>query len=298
MESTNTQSNGAFYCFDKPTGISSAKFLHQIKKQINTKKIGHTGTLDPFASGLLVVATFQALKYISYLQEEPKVYQATISLGTQTDTLDLTGQVIDKKPVPIINQDKIKQTLEQFIGSFEQEVPDFSAAKYKGKPRYYWARKDIPIPKKTKKVIIAKLELLGFNQNQIQIKVWASKGSYIRQLGLDIAQALGTCGHLVSLRRLTSGFFSLLNPNLISKISDSQLSLVEYPIAKSLVHYPAYLLNPEQKEQLYFGKSLDLKSEGLPEGLLRLFSDNQFLGLGLYKNEVLLPKRLMATNKE
>jgi len=195
---------------DKPVGPTSFRIVQQVRRALKIKKVGHAGTLDPFASGLLIVCVGRpATRLVSSLMEGEKEYEATLQLGVETDTQDLTGQVIAEKLVGEIDRDRVRDCLTQFIGEQLQTPPQYSALKHKGKPLYYYARKGIKVTKEPRKIQIREIELLSLDQNSMQIRVVFSKGTYIRTLSADIGRSLGCGAHLTGLRRLRSGRFTV-----------------------------------------------------------------------------------------
>lgn len=204
-----TQPRGVLL-IDKPCGPTSFRIVQQIRRALKIKKVGHAGTLDPFASGLLVVCVSrQATKHIEILMDGDKEYLATIQLGTETSTLDPEGEITARHPVPPLDETKIKVILDQFTGNLLQVPPQFSAVKHKGKPLYKYARQGIEIKKEPRPITIHALELISYQPEQLQVRVVCSKGTYIRVLGADIGQALGCGGYLTALRRLRCGHLSV-----------------------------------------------------------------------------------------
>ena len=195
---------------DKPVGPTSFRIVQQVRRALKIKKVGHAGTLDPFASGLLVVCVGRpATRLVSSLMEGEKEYEATLQLGVETDTQDLTGQVIAEKQVGEIDRDRVRDCLAQFTGEQLQTPPQYSALKHKGKPLYYYARKGIKVTKEPRKIQIREIELLSLDPDSMQIRVVCSKGTYIRTLAADIGRSLGCGAHLTGLRRLRSGRFTV-----------------------------------------------------------------------------------------
>jgi tRNA pseudouridine55 synthase len=195
---------------DKPVGPTSFKIVQRVRWGLKIKKVGHAGTLDPFASGLLVVCVGRpATKIISSLMDGEKEYEAILQLGVETDTQDLTGQVIAENQVGEIQPGSINTCLQQFTGELLQTPPQYSALKYKGKPLYYYARKGITVTKEPRKIQIREIELLSLGDDSMQIRVVCSKGTYIRTLAADIGRFLGCGAHLTGLRRLRSGRFTV-----------------------------------------------------------------------------------------
>lgn len=193
--------------------LSSGDVVKTIKSKLNLRKVGHCGTLDPFAEGILIVVsgseTARSDEYMSYI----KTYQTIITLGTQTDTLDSTGTIIRSRPVlnEKYNQEFIENILSSFVGTINQRPPSFSAKKINGVRLYKLARKDVFIHLKPIEVIIEDIKFISFEDNQLSLEIKCQKGTYIRQLGYDIAKAMGTTGHLKSLIRTQIGSFSYEN---------------------------------------------------------------------------------------
>lgn len=196
---------------DKGEGETSAGIVRKVKRVLNIAKVGHAGTLDPFATGLLIVLLGQGTKLSSYLMDGEKRYQATIRLGIETDTLDPTGRVIRTRPVPEISLKTIEREIGAFVGEIEQTPPAFSALKYNGQRAYRWARKGLAVDLKKRKVKIHRIEITALDLPDIGVDVVCSRGTYVRSLAADFGQRLGTGGHLKALRRLKSGFFSVKN---------------------------------------------------------------------------------------
>lgn len=198
------------FTVDKPAGPSSFRMVQLVRRALNIKKTGHAGTLDPFATGLLVICAGRpATKIISQLMDGEKVYEATMLLGVETTTQDTEGEVVARRPVVDITQERVERCLAGFIGEQAQVPPLYSALKHKGKPLYYYARKGVDIEREPRLITISAIECLGLDHEAISIKVCCSKGTYIRTLAADIGRELGCGAHLTALRRLRSGFFSV-----------------------------------------------------------------------------------------
>ena len=195
---------------DKPVGPTSFRMVQLVRRALQIKKVGHTGTLDPFASGLLVICSGRAAtKTIPLLMEGEKEYTATLQLGIETDSQDLTGTVIRRSPVPDLSSTRIEECLGAFVGEQLQQPPNFSALKFQGKPLYYYARKGMTVEKEPRLIFVREIEALGRQEDQLRIRVVCGKGTYIRALAADIGAALGCGAHLVALRRLRNGPFSV-----------------------------------------------------------------------------------------
>lgn len=212
---------------DKPKGMTSRDVVNIVSKKYSTKKVGHTGTLDPIATGVLVLCIGKATKLVSRLTSLEKEYIATVILGEETDTLDITGNIIDDK-ICIKTQKEIEEVLKSFIGSYNQEVPKYSAVKINGKKLYEYAREDknVILPKRI--VHIKSIELLGDvtyknNKTIFSFKCVVSKGTYIRSLIRDIAQRLNTVGIMSDLRRVKQGSFDIKNSIKLENLSNDDI---------------------------------------------------------------------------
>jgi tRNA pseudouridine55 synthase len=204
------------FLIDKPAGPSSFAMVRNVRRILGIKKVGHAGTLDPFASGLLVVCAGRpATRMISQLMEGEKEYLATLTLGRETTTQDPEGEVVAERAVNDLSEEVITQCLQSFIGVQEQVPPAYSALKHKGKPLYYYARKGIEIKKEARQITIHSLDRvdgsgsLGGELTELKIRVVCSKGTYIRTLAADIGRKLGCGAYLSALRRIRSGLFSV-----------------------------------------------------------------------------------------
>ncbi len=204
----NTAIEAGIVLINKPTGPSSFRVVQDVRRAMSVKKVGHSGTLDPFASGLLIICIGRlATKIIPLLMKEEKEYQATLRLGVETETQDPEGKITVRRPVPALDFEKIDLCLNDFIGQQDQTPPQYSALKHKGKPLYYYARRGIKVIKEPRRIEIKTLERLKLNDDTLTIRVVCSKGTYIRTLAADIGKALGCGAHLTSLRRTRIGPF-------------------------------------------------------------------------------------------
>ncbi len=201
---------GAILNFYKPIGKSSFWVVKKVKGLVNAK-VGHAGTLDPFAEGVLLLCTGRATKQAASLMELTKEYIGDVELGIETDTDDLTGKIINQHEVPLLNHAQVQQICNNFVGNIFQIPPMFSAKKVQGRRLYKIARKGGSVERKPKSVHIDRIDLLSFNGQIAKIKVTCSKGTYIRALARDIGHRIGCGGHLRSLIRTRIGEFELLN---------------------------------------------------------------------------------------
>lgn len=208
------------FLVDKPVGPSSFKMVQQVRRVLQIKKVGHSGTLDPFASGLLIICVGRAAtKIISQLMGGTKKYEATLKLGFESDTFDPEGNIVATGSFAGIDQQRMHSCLEKFRGEQEQIPPQFSALKHKGKPLYYYARKGIVIEKEARKIKILDIACTSCSGGEATIQVSCSKGTYIRTLASDIGKELGCGAYLTGLRRTANGPFFVDNAlpgNLLS----------------------------------------------------------------------------------
>lgn len=212
---------------DKKIGLTSRDEVNIVSKKLNTKKVGHIGTLDPFADGLLICLVNQATKIAPYLENLDKEYLATLKLGEATDTADKTGEVIERKEIPILSKEKINEVFVSMLGKNLQVPPMYSAIKINGKQLYKYAREGEMIERKPREITIYSLSLISFEQDSITFICKVSKGTYIRTLAEEIAQKLNTVGHLNSLTRTKIGEFSLNDANSSDNVSEENIIPIE-----------------------------------------------------------------------
>ena len=227
---------------DKDVNYSSFQAFNKAKRLIKAYKVGHSGTLDPFATGLLVVTVNKATKVNQFIETQDKEYIATLKLGVKTSTLDLEGEVLATKEVPSLNEELIINALNKFKGKIKQIPPMFSALKVNGQKLYDLARQGIEIERKEREVEIINIELISFNEDEIKFKVHCSKGTYIRTLGESISEELNTYGHLIQLRRTRVGNFKVEDAYKLDELDNFKL----FPIKDALTHYPKIQLNDDE----------------------------------------------------
>tara|TARA_Y100000748_G_scaffold304163_1_gene312189 strand:- start:4525 stop:5166 length:642 start_codon:yes stop_codon:yes gene_type:complete len=193
----------------KPIGLTSFGVVKAVKKITKEKKVGHGGTLDPFAEGVLIIGTGKDTKKLSEITNLDKSYVALLNLGSETDTLDIEGQIIETARIPVITEKIIEETLKSFEGFSMQIPPMYSAKRINGKRLYKLARKNITVKREPAKIHIHEIKILDYSLDQISFKVTCTKGTYIRVLGSDIAKKLGTLGYLEALKRTSIGNYSV-----------------------------------------------------------------------------------------
>ena len=298
---------------DKPQGMTSQQVVSKVKYLLksdvhDSKKAGHTGTLDPMATGLLPICLGEATKFSHYQLDAIKSYQAIIKLGEQTDTGDAEGQIIATIPVPNVTQAMLQSVTEQFLGEIMQVPPMYSALKKDGKKLYELAREGIEVERAARPLTIYQLSLTPLSAQQLQLTVTCSKGTYVRVLAEDIAKALGTVGHLTALRRIQTGDFEIANAITLADFAALDVAarfdklLAVDACVRSL---PSLLLDDNQSKRVRQGQRLNVKTTMLTQQLIltanqtfRLFDDHQqFLGTGLLEpNGRLQPMKLVNLN--
>ena len=205
---------------DKPIGWSSFDVVKKIKNITKHTKVGHGGTLDPFASGVLIIGTESDTKKLTGITNSDKAYEAQLELGKTTNTLDSEGEIVDTKQTPELDSDIIKSVLNKFLGKQKQKPPMYSAKKYKGVRLYKLARKNIEVERKDVDISIHNIELVDYNKNIVRFVVECSKGTYVRVLGKDIAKKLDTIGYLSALKRTKVGDFLISDSVSIDRFQE------------------------------------------------------------------------------
>lgn len=244
---------------DKQVGATSYDAVRLVKRIFNTNKVGHCGTLDPFASGLLIIGINQATKVMTFLEHDYKEYEAVIKLGSFTDTYDLTGKVIENKEVVSFNKETLENVLASFLGEITQVPPIYSSIHIDGKKLYEYARENIKVDVPERKVNIFDIKLLDYTSDTIKIYVKCSRGTYIRSLGVDIAKKLDNLGHLISLRRLSIGNVSVNDANNFDSLKEGNVNLI--PICKALSFKNLHIKDERILKRVYNGQDLILKNE-------------------------------------
>ena len=298
---------------DKPQGMTSQQVVSKVKYLLksdvdDSKKAGHTGTLDPMATGLLPICLGEATKFSHYQLDAVKSYQAIIKLGEQTDTGDAEGEIITTIPVPHVTQAMLQSVTEQFLGEIMQVPPMYSALKKDGKKLYELAREGIEVERAARPLTIYQLSLTPLSDQQLQLTVTCSKGTYVRVLAEDIAKALGTLGHLTALRRIQTGDFEIANAIPLADFAalDVAARFDKLLAVDACVHsLPSLLLDDSQSKRIRQGQRLNVKATMLTQQLIlnvnqtfRLFDGHeQFLGTGLLEpNGRLQPMKLVNLN--
>lgn len=246
---------------DKPKGITSHDVVKKVKRRLGAAKVGHTGTLDPFATGVLILLLNNATKLAPFLAEQEKEYRFNVHFGVETDTQDSTGTVVATRPCKPLSKAEIKKACAAFIGEIEQRVPRYSAVRVRGKRLYQLARQGVEITPPSRKVKIKRFTLQEFEWPEATFEVTCSKGTYVRSLGVDLARNLNCCGHVSQLRRLASGGFDLGRAvplvELDGLVAKGNLGQVLIPSAEALHDYPALRVSYLAAEKIRQGGALN-----------------------------------------
>ncbi len=288
---------------DKPPGLSSNDALIRSKRLLNAAKAGHTGTLDPFATGLLPLCFGEATKFTQDLLDADKTYDAVVHLGITTSTGDTEGEVVSSKPVDISIAD-IVNVLARFRGHITQIPPMHSALKRDGKPLYEYARAGITLEREARHITIHEIDVLSFQSPYLSLRVKCSKGTYVRVLGEDIGNALGCGAHLNALRRIQVGDLSLqhsISLDSLAALPDDEKLSVLRPVDAMLTSFPAVVLPSELSKRFLHGQRLPLLKEGIPFAVdatrVKVYreTDKKLLGTAQIREfGILAPERLIA----
>ena len=276
-----------FLLLDKEKGISSNQLVQKVKKSLSLKKVGHLGTLDPMATGLMILAINRATKFSSYFLESDKSYDASIQLGSSTDTDDAMGNIISSSDI-IPNEKDINKSLASFIGQSMQIAPFFSALKHKGKPLYKYAREGEFISKPPREINIFSIKNIICEHNKCSFIVHCSKGTYIRSIARDLGDKLNSGGHLSALRRLSQGTFNIKNAMTIENIELNKLITIEEAFSE------LFEIQLDSNQTKFFMNGVKIEEINLEDDTYKIYdSSKKFLGLGMVSNSVLALKRLV-----
>ncbi|MGM0544174.1 MAG: tRNA pseudouridine(55) synthase TruB [Pseudomonadota bacterium] len=287
---------------DKPKGLSSNHALQRVRRLFDAQKAGHTGTLDPMATGLLPICLGEATKFSAHLLEADKVYRTRVELGVITDTGDAEGTAIERHDVPELAAQDVETVLTRFRGEIDQVPPMYSALKHQGKKLYELAREGKQVERAARRVSVYDARLLSFEGTAFELEVSCSKGTYIRTLAEDIGKALGCGGHISQLRRLKTGPFdgdAMWTLQALEALADQTAREAELmPVDVLVDHLPSLVVDESGFRRLAHGQSASLASGDAlpPEALARLYYAEAFIGLGVVKGaQEVAPKRLLST---
>lgn len=289
---------------DKPVGITSNGILQQVKRLFGAAKAGHTGALDPLATGVLPLCFGEATKFSQMMLDSDKAYVTTARLGIRTETGDSEGAVVEKNPVPAFTEAQVEAVLEQFRGPIEQVPSMYSALKHKGKPLYEYAREGIEIERAARPVTIHELTLLAVRGNELDLVVGCTKGTYVRSLVEDIGNALGCSAHVSALRRTMASGYTLDSAHDVEELEamrerGESLDGLLLPPESALTMFPELQLSGTSLVSILNGQPVRISGQPL-EGLVRLYGNHSFVGLGEAMPEdsgiQLVPRRLVKSS--
>lgn len=299
---------------NKPEGWTSQDVVAKLRGRLHIRRVGHTGTLDPMATGVLPVCFGKATRIIEYYDDDFKTYEAEMKLGMVTDTLDITGTVLETKPVDVSEEDVI-QTIDSFRGWITQIPPKYSALKVNGKPLYKYAREGVEVEIKSRKIYVEDIQPVEVNlgENRILFRVTCSKGTYIRTICDDIGKKLGCGGTMTALQRIQSGCFRVEDARTLPEIlemTDEELERCVIPMDETLVHLGRIELKSMESVPFYYnGREIDtgyvnvLASPAVPEAMqeesrlgdkYRVYDpEGKFLGISSIRENTLYPEKVI-----
>jgi tRNA pseudouridine55 synthase len=280
-------------CIDKPAGLTSHDVVREIRSISSLRRVGHTGTLDPLATGLLILCVGPATRLAEYLVALPKSYDATIRLGQETDTYDAEGDLVAEAPVSV-QKTELDQILAQFLGQIEQIPPIYSAVKQDGQPLYKRARQGLKVTPKVRLVTIHEIELLSWESPILQLRVVCSSGTYIRSLAHDIGQQLDCGGHISSLRRTSIGPFDVGDAASLDELSKANWREFLHPTDTAVAHLSRLDLSASESIKLRQGQQL-ARRYGQPENdIVRAYdSHGRFIGIAVAQGEQWQPRKVL-----
>ena len=300
-----------FLNIDKPQGITSHDVVARVRRLAGMKRVGHAGTLDPLATGVLVVGLGRATRLIEYIVGQPKTYLTTVRLGQATDTYDADGDVVQERPVAV-SDSAFVAALDQFRGEIEQIPPMFSAIKRDGQPLYKLARQGKTVERKARRITIDALEVVKRSGDDVTLRVGCSTGTYIRSLAHDLGESLGCGGHVVMLRRTAVGEFSAdsqTRPLSTSKgtsqqsasaipldhLTQENIASNLLPIDKAIAHLPRIDLNHQEQQELRFGRRIAVDASTNSD-IARVYDDGNFLGIVRRHGSLWQPHKLFLND--
>lgn len=279
---------------DKPQGMTSNDALQKVKRLFNAKKAGHTGALDPLATGMLPICFGEATKFSQYLLDSDKRYRVIAKLGERTDTSDADGQIISTRSVNI-TQSQIEEALTHFRGDILQVPTMFSALKYQGKPLYEYARQGIVIEREARPITIYDNQFIQYDstKHELTLEIHCSKGTYIRTIIDDLGELLGCGAHVIYLRRLQVSNYPIDNMITLDELQNEPMLM---PVDSPLQDRPKVVLSESQGKDILLGRTVIVENSVSVETLVRIYQGQQFIGAGTQIFNKLSPKRLISTS--
>ena len=275
----------------KPKGITSHDVVSTLRRVTKIKQIGHTGTLDPFAEGVLPICIGKATRLIEYLKDD-KAYIGTVKLGKSTTTYDTEGETVNTSDKSLA-LDEIESVLDIFLGDIEQTPPMYSAIKVKGKKLYEYARKGESVDIQPRKVHISKLDILNFNSEtkELELYIECSKGTYIRSIANDVGEKLGIYGHLIKLVRVKAGDFKIEDSTKLEELNTMEIVVQNLIYPLEYMHYPRYELNEPEYRLILNGNRI---RANVPDGTIILTTDNKIAAIGEAEDNSIKPQKVFT----
>lgn len=288
---------------DKPAGISSNDVVQQAKRLFGAQKVGHTGSLDPLATGVLPLCFGEATKFSQYLLDADKKYWTQVRLGITTETADADGEVIAQADTSGITESQVTAALERFVGEIEQIPSMYSALKHQGQPLYKLARQGIEVERAPRRISIYSAELLQFSEASIELRVHCSKGTYIRSLAEDLGAALGCGGHVSALRRLAAGPYKEGQATTLDELREvgdlREMDALLLPVSSAVSSWPAVRLHEDTAHYVRQGQPVQV-AHAPTDGWVQIFElaeKDRFLGVGeILTDGRVAPRRLVAND--
>ena len=282
---------------DKPQGSSSNHALQKVKRLFGAAKAGHTGSLDPLATGMLPVCFGEATKISAFLLEADKRYHLKCQLGVSTTTGDAEGEIVETKDASAITEDDIKAVLPEFIGEIEQIPPMYSALKHNGERLYKLARQGIEVERKPRRITIYAIEFISLDNNILELEVSCSKGTYVRTLAEDIAKRLDSCAHITMLRRLSVGPYSgeMLTIDQLTVLAEQGFDAIDHclqPVDSGVAGWPDVKLGADAAFYVKQGQAV-MVPHAPTEGWVRIYDQDEFLGVGEIQDDGMVAPRRM-----
>ena len=282
---------------DKPAGWTSHDVVGRVRRLAGLRQVGHAGTLDPMATGVLVLCLGRATRLLEYLTGQPKSYLAEVTLGATTDTYDAEGEIVDRRPVPVLTHEQLDVALGAFRGEIMQQPPAYSALKRDGVPLYKRARAGEQVEVEPRPVTVYALELLGFDGQTAQLRIRCGAGTYVRSIAHDLGQALGCGGHLSALRRTAVGPFTVDDAVTLERLAETGvLPDALLPADAAVAHLPQVEMDAADAARLLQGQAI-ASAAPQPPGPARAYGpDERFLGIVAFdlRRQVWRPQKMLA----
>ena len=281
-----------FLNIDKPGGMTSHDVVNRVRRLIGMRRVGHAGTLDPLATGVLLVGVGQATRLIEYLVGQPKTYVTTIRLGQTTATYDADGEIVDERPFHGTQTD-IENALSAYRGDIQQQPPMYSAIKRNGQPLYKLARQGVEVARALRDVTIYHLELLSWQPPYLELSVTCSAGTYIRSIAHDLGAQLGCGGHITTLRRTEIGVFTTTNGIALADLTSDNWNQFLLPLDTAVQHLPRLQVTAEAAQDLKNGKWLPHQADHRQAALMRVYDpDGIFIGIVAAQDNIWRPRKM------